>query len=143
MAIDITGRWWKGTEAADILKYLEVFTEESMPTDQQQLAQCECGSTVFRLQADRRQGAAQRICTQCEAVHFICDSEEVWERVEPKPYECIACSADEANVGAAFCHVEDEADVRWLYLGTRCAKCGTIACFIDWEVPHVDMIDRV
>lgn len=51
--------------------------------------------------------------------------------------EC-PCGADmfEITAGVALYHRSN--DVRWLYLGLRCVRCGLVACFGDWSCEYPD-----
>ncbi len=47
-------------------------------------SKCECGSVVFELETDDNEGVARRLCIQCGAPHFLCDSIEHWSEAEPE-----------------------------------------------------------
>ena len=146
MTIDTSGRWWLGSDPDDISEYLEAFTEESYPINEFRLARCDCGGVVFRLEADATEGTARRTCPSCSKDCFICDSEEYWDDSGPDNWQCIDCGHDQTNVRVGFSLYEDGDDIRWIYVGVRCAQCGVLGCFADWKVgygPSLQLMDRV
>ncbi len=66
---------------------------------------------------------------------FICDSEEYWSDATPEQWKCIECGFTSANVGIGFSLYED-GEVRWLYVGERCANCGILGCFAGWKIAY-------
>jgi len=49
------------------------------------------------------------------------------------------------NVGVGF-SLYDDGEVRWLYLGERCSKCGILGCFAGWKVgysPSKGLLEQV
>jgi len=146
MTIDTSGKWWVGTSPDDIREYLVALTKDSYLVNEFRLARCDCGVKAFRLEADDGEGAARRTCVSCGKEHFICDSQECWADAEPEPWRCIECGSEEANVGVGFSLYADGENVRWLYVGVRCARCGILGSFADWKVgygPSLQLMDRV
>ena len=145
MSIDTTGKWWVGTEPEDIREYLVAYTQDSYPTSEFRLAKCSCGSNTFELAADDDEGVAKRTCVICRREHFICDSEEYWENGDPEDFTCTECVSKRANIGVGF-STYDDGEVRWLYVGVRCAGCGVLGCFTGWKVaysPSRHLLERV
>jgi hypothetical protein len=83
---------------------------------------------------------------KCQREHFICDSKEFWEEASPQHWACIECDSERTNVGVGFSFYPDSRDVKWLYVGCRCAKCGVLGCFAGWKVGYGDserLLDEV
>ena len=135
MTIDTSAEWWRSDEPQDLREYLHAL-DGTYPIDAFSLATCECGSGVFTLEYDAEAGDARRACTACLRTHFICDSGDYWAEAEPKTWECIECSGIGANIGVGFSLYEPGGDVRWLYVGVRCATCGILGCYVDWKVAY-------
>ncbi len=133
MTIDATGKYWVGTNPLDLKVYLRAYAEGST-ISAFRLAQCQCSSTEFRVEADPDEGCVRRSCARCSTAHFVCDSEEYVAEAELKPWRC-KCRSDQANIGVGF-SLHDNGDVRWLYVGLRCRKCGTLGCIADWKVQY-------
>jgi hypothetical protein len=93
---------------------------------------CQCGGRVFKVLLDDNEGAAVRACMGCEHQHAIGDSGEYLDDAELGECECpCASEAFEVTVGVALYNGSE--DVRWLYLGCRCASCGLTAAYGDWK----------
>ena len=136
MSIDTSGKWWIGSEPADIRGFLEVYAPEGYEVHDFRLAACPCGSDSFHLDADDNEGVAKRSCVKCSAEHFLCDSEEYWDEARPEHWKCVDCDSEETNVGVGFSLYEDDQEIRWLYVGCRCAKCGVLGCFAGWKIAY-------
>ena len=135
MAIDTTGKWWIGEQADDLKEYLEAYSAETYPTTEFRLSKCDCGSLEFRVEADDDEGVARRTCVKCRKKQFICDSGEFWEDAEPESWKCVECKSRSANLGVGF-SLYDDGEVRWVYLGVRCSKCGVLGCFAGWKIGY-------
>jgi hypothetical protein len=136
MTIDTSGEWWKGSEPADLRKYLEAFTAEGYKAEEFRLSVCACGSDRFHLLADQEEGGAERTCIVCNHRHLICDSAECWEEAEPIEYDCVECASKTCNVGVGYALRETGKEIRWIYIGVRCTKCGILGCITDWKVSY-------
>lgn len=146
MTIETTGKWWVGSEPADIKGFLEAYTEEEYPATEFRLAKCSCGSIDFSLEADDSEGCAKRACVKCGTDHFICDSEEYWEDAEPEKWKCVECKSKATNIGVGFSLYNDKKAIRWLYVGVRCSNCGVLGCFAGWKVgyePSLQLMENV
>jgi hypothetical protein len=95
-------------------------------------AVCNCGGKVFRLLLDDTEGAAVRVCVACRAEHAIGDSAEFLEEAELEECAC-PCGHEEFEVTVGVSLYDDSEDVRWLYVGCRCPKCGVTAVYGDWK----------
>jgi len=137
MSIDTSGKWWKGSEPSDMEEYLEAYSSDGgCPTEEYAFAKCSCGSVEFELEADDNEGCAKRFCAKCKKEHFICDSEEYWEDAEPERWGCIGCGSHSTNIGVGFALYPEEKEIKWLYVGVRCIKCGILGCFAGWKVGY-------
>jgi hypothetical protein len=116
--------------------FLEAYATEGYEVHDFRLATCECGSHSFHLEADDNEGVAKRTCSKCTRHHFLCDSEEYWEDAEPQMWKCIECNSEDANIGVGFSLYEDDGEIRWLYVGYRCARCGVLGCFAGWKIAY-------
>ena len=146
MSIDESGKWWVGSEPGDIRGFLEAYATEGYEVHDFRLATCECGSHSFHLEADDNEGVAKRTCSKCTRHHFLCDCEEYWEDAEPEMWKCIECNSEDANIGVGFSLYEDDGEIRWLYVGYRCARCGVLGCFAGWKIayaPSKQLMDQV
>ena len=146
MTIDTTGKWWVGTAPEDIEEYLDAYSSDGYKTHAFRLARCSCGSDQFSLEADDNEGAARRTCVACGLEHFICDSQEYWSEAEPESWQCTECQSVSANLGVGFSLYADSTDIKWLYVGYRCSRCGVLGCFAGWKIgygPSHELLDRV
>jgi hypothetical protein len=146
VAIDTTGEWWKGSEAADLVEYLKAATVEAYPVDEIRAVHCHCGCDTFQLEVDPLEGAARRTCTSCDSARMVCDSADSWEEAEPEEFECVGCRSRQANVYVGFSLYPEEDAIRWLYIGVRCNGCGILGVFGDWKIgygPSLHLLDQV
>jgi hypothetical protein len=95
-------------------------------------ASCACGGTLFRLRLDDVEGAAVRYCASCGVEHPIGDSDEYMEEADLDDCACV-CGGAEFEITAGVSLYDDSEDVRWLYLGCRCPKCGLTGVYGDWK----------
>lgn len=135
MTIDKSGLWWVGTDAADLREHLAAYLEASDPLHEFRSSICPCGSDVFQLHLDDTEGAARRTCAHCRRQHFIGDSKEYWSEASPEQWRCTQCGSEQANVGVGY-ELNDEGDVRWMYVCLRCVACGVLCSPVDWEVNY-------
>jgi hypothetical protein len=140
MSIDSSGKWWVGSEPADVHGFLEAYASEDAEVDQFRLSTCGCGSVEFRLRADDAAGVARRTCAACGVEWFICDSREHWHDAEPVDWRCVECESDVCNVGVGFSQYPDSpTSIKWIYVGVRCSRCGILGCFAGWKVAQDDV----
>ena len=147
MTINVSGKWWVGTESKDIREFLESYAEKGYEVNQFRLAKCKCGSDIFILEVDDNEGVARRTCMKCNIQHYICDSDKYWDRAEPDTCKCVECGIESFNIGVGFSiYPDDPTGIKWLYIGVRCAKCGILGCFSGWKVAQSDalgLLDKV
>jgi len=146
MAIDETGKWWVGSEVADIGGFLDDYSAEGHKVTDFRISKCACGSEAFHLLADDNEGVAKRICAACGNEHFICDSAEYWEDAEPETWKCVECGDDVCNIGVGFALYNARDAIKWLYVGCRCSKCHILGCFAGWKIayePSLQLMDQV
>ncbi len=106
---------------------------------------CTCGSKSFRLTLDDNEGAAIRICSQCNIEHAIGDSEDFLEDASLEECAC-PCGGESFEITIGVSLYDDSEDVKWLYLGCRCSKCGLTAVYGDWKNESIgfrDLLARV
>jgi hypothetical protein len=127
-----------GDVQADIPLYLfEYSTELGYPTQQYADAVCACSNRTFALALDETEGAAVRTCTACKLTHPMADSDEYLDAAELDECAC-PCGAEAFELTVGVSLYEGTNDVRWLYVGARCAKCGLIGCYGDWKNEFID-----
>lgn len=145
MTIDTSGKWWVGSAPEDIEQYLIAYTADAYPVHEFRLANCACGCADFVLEADDDEGVARRRCAACEREHLICDSAERWEDGAPEQWSC-ECGSRHTNVGVGFSLYPEDSEIKWLYIGCRCSRCGVLGCFAGWKVayaPSRHLFDQV
>jgi hypothetical protein len=135
MAIDSSGKWWRGEDAADLAEYLRAYAAGGIPADQVISAVCSrCAGTVFRLCVDGEEGGAERTCVACGQAVRMLDSEDHWDDLDLQPVIC-PCGSDRMEVAAGFALRADR-EVRWVSVGFRCAQDGTLGCGADWKIDY-------
>ena len=117
---------------SEISEVLIKYSQDGYLTEHFKDAVCSCGHNEFRLLVDDNEGAAVRICTSCENEHPIGDSAEYLEDAELEECEC-PCGNGYFEITAGVALYSGTEDVKWLYLGCRCPKCGLTACYADWK----------
>jgi hypothetical protein len=95
-------------------------------------ASCRCGCKQFKLALDDNEGVAIRACVSCGTEHPIGDSDEFLSEAELALCAC-PCGNEEFEITVGVSLYDDSEDVRWLYLGCRCPKCGLTAVYGDWK----------
>jgi hypothetical protein len=133
MALKKRGKYWYGDSPEDLRTELLRFSKgNAYPIHHFADAVCKCGGRVFLVKYDETQGAAVRTCTSCRQEHAIGDSAEYLDEAELDDAECL-CEVREFEVTVGVSLYQDSEDVRWLYLGCRCVKCGLLGCYADWK----------
>lgn len=124
---------WYGTSQKDIrAEIIRYSIENGYEATQFADAKCKCGGGVFSLLIDDNEGCAARTCVKCDDQHPIGDSEEYLDDAELFQPTCL-CEAEQFEVTVGVALYEKSDDVRWLYLGCRCPKCGLVGCYGDWK----------
>jgi hypothetical protein len=134
MAIDTSGKWWRGSSFADLAEYIRILTADSYPATHVVRSICICQNTIFRLTADQEEGCAQRTCTSCRKTAFIGDSADYWADATPRKVRCL-CKNTTFEIGVGFA-LRDQRDVKWITVGQRCIKCGILGSYVDWKVDY-------
>ena len=134
MAIDTSGKWWKGTNFADLAEYVRLLTNDGYPAEHVIQSICVCGNSTFHLLADQDAGCVQRVCTACRRAAFIGDSAEYWAGAAPKEVRCL-CKHTIFEIGVGF-SLREQSEVKWITVGQRCAKCGILASYVDWKIDY-------
>lgn len=127
------GNYYYGETQNDIKESIINYSKKNgYKAEHFQDAVCLCGNKTFNLELDDDQGVAIRICNKCTNEHPIADSEEYLEEAELQPSICI-CEEEEFEITVGLALYENSEDVRWLYLGCRCIKCGLVGVYGDWK----------
>ena len=134
MAIDRSGEWWTGSEAADLDHYLRGLTADGYPATRFVHARCACGSDCFALDVDSDEGCARRTCTRCQTSRYICDSDQIWEEADPEAVDC-PCGASAFQIAVAF-SLRDDGSVKWITVGVRCTSCGVLVAPVEWKIDY-------
>jgi len=131
VAIDTSGKWWKGTEFADVEGYLRELKPGGYPVDRVIQGRCTCGSTVFEVEVDQDEELARTVCVECGRAGFVADAEEHWSDAKPRRIKCPGRHG-RYEVGLGLC-IRDGQWVRWMSLGLRCTACGVLSSPVDWK----------
>lgn len=131
--IDNTGEYWKGDDKSDIIKYLEAYSEGKI-TDTKEILCPECGGTEFLILLDEDEGALQVECINCHTKRLLLDSKDYWQECDPEISECI-CNNQVLNLTIGFVRRKNR-NIKWIYLGVRCIKCGTLGSLADWKINY-------
>ena len=134
VALKKRGKWRYGDSQADIrdeiLRYSKGVTYLAEHFAD---AICECGGKVFGLYLDETAGVASRVCVTCAGEpHPIGDSAEFMDEAEEEECAC-PCGGEEFEITVGVALYADSEDVKWLYVGCRCPKCGLTAVYGDWK----------
>ena len=128
MAIDKSGKWWVGSEPADLQEYLTAYTDSqcAYAATSYRPVVCSCGSERFLL--DRAGSVTRRTCPACGQFKMVCRKVEDWEESEAEegvePYSCIDCASHEANVMVGFANYDDAPGTRRGQVVLRWCSCA-------------------
>ena len=135
MALRKRGRWRYGDSQADIRAEIVRYSKDVgyLAEHFADAVGAQCGGKVFALYLDETEGVASRACIACDAeVHPIGDSAEFMDESEEEECAC-PCGAEVFEITVGVSLYADSEDVKWLYLGCRCPKCGLTAVYGDWK----------
>jgi len=133
MALQKRGKYRYGASQTDIRAELLRYSESNAYVAEHFAdAVCKCGEKLFRLALDENEGVAVRTCVACKAEHPIGDSDEFLDEAEPQECGC-PCGQEEFEITVGVALYGGSEDVRWLYIGCRCPKCGLTAVYGDWK----------
>jgi hypothetical protein len=95
---------------------------------------------LFTFDVDDDEGVAGRVCVACGDQHVMADGEDYLEEAELERCQCV-CGKEVFEITAGVALYRDAAeltdDVRWLYIGCRCAGCGLVGCYGDWKNEYI------
>ncbi|WP_145260695.1 hypothetical protein [Planctomycetes bacterium Pan216] len=101
---------------------------------------CACGSDGFEFHSDEEAGVAVRRCGSCRHERFMADSAGFAEEAKLTSHVCICGSSHfQLTAGVHRYRRDDDSlaeEVRWTYIGCRCASCGLVGCYADWKCEH-------
>ena len=130
MALRKRGMWRYGDRQADIRAEITRYSKKVGYLAEHFVdATCSCGGKVFGLLLDDNAGVASRVCVACDAEsHPIGDSVEYMVEAEEEEAAC-PCGEETFEITVGVSLYEGSEDVRWLYLGCRCPKCGLLRSY--------------
>ncbi|HEV3447595.1 MAG TPA: hypothetical protein VG099_23365 [Gemmataceae bacterium] len=132
MAIDKSGKWWKGATEADALEYLNALELGGYPVDEVFPQSCECGSTKFRVYRSDEDELSYLVCSGCRSKTFITDSQEHDDGQDYELTKC-PCKSTQSRVFLGVHSINDKAVANWISIGVICAQCGVLRSPLDWE----------
>jgi hypothetical protein len=133
MTLTKKGKFWYGTSPEDtrieVRRYSALNGYEAVKFS---ASTCTCGSRTFKLDTDEDEGVAKRTCTGSGSSHLMGDSAGYVADAELQGHECV-CGGTEFELTSGVALYEGSNDVRWYYIGCRCAQCHLTAVFADWK----------
>lgn len=133
MALKKKGKYSYGDCQADIPEEMNNYSQfTGYPIAHFADAVCLCGERTFQILLDDESGVAMRTCRACGIQHAIGDSAEYLDDATLEECEC-PCGGTVFEATAGVSLYEGSDDVKWFYLGLRCAQCGLTACYGDWK----------
>lgn len=138
MTLKKRGKHWYGDDHADIRMELSRYSDlNGYPIDDFADVRCKCGNDEFYFRSDEDEGVAIRHCTKCGLEHLMGHSADFAKKAETWQHEC-HCGGNVFQITAGIHRYRNQDDslsndVRWLYLGCRCSKCGLVGCYADWK----------
>ena len=146
MALTKHGEYRYGDSQADIQEELVRYSKLNGYIAQHFAnASCTCSGAIFRLALDDDAGAAVRTCIACKSQHPIADSGDYLDDAQLEECAC-PCGGEEFEITVGVSLYEESDDVRWLYLGCRCPRCGLTAVYGDWKnefIGYRELLNRV
>ena len=106
--------YWIGDYAGDIDAYLREYSDEKNIEIKAVICQS-CGQDRFFLRTDR-------------------------EECEPRTEQCPVCKNKQYQVRVGLLRRETH-DVRHVFIGCRCTKCGTLDAPTDWRINYAPTDD--
>jgi len=134
MALRKKGEHYYGDSQHDLTLEIKRFAEcNNYPADEISEVKCaNCKQQLFMLFSDTDESGALCKCKNCSEKIFIRDSQDFINLEELDNHECVCGNTDfTVNVGLSF--YQGVKDVRWVYTGGYCAKCGMVGIYIDWN----------
>jgi hypothetical protein len=132
MAIDRTGKWWKGASSQDALEYLRALEPGGYTVDEVLEQSCQCGSHSFQVFRSDDDELSYLICSSCKTKTFITDSEEHVEDQKFKSGKC-PCRNASYRVFLGVHSIKDPSVANWMSICVICDKCGVLGSPLDWE----------
>ena len=75
-------------------------------------------------------------CPKCGEKKILLDCQEIWSEAKPKLRKCAVCKLSKShNVRVGF-ERRENGEVKWVYIGSRCTKCGVLASYLDWQINY-------
>ena len=133
MALEKKGKYYYGGEANDLIAELYRYSKlNKYHIDSTEKIVCQvCGNDLFKLFTDNDETAAVVQCTNCSGRRFIRDSQKyLGENTEN--FECL-CGNEDFQIITGISFYKGTADVRWVYVGGYCPKCGLVGIYVDWN----------
>ncbi|GHT22384.1 hypothetical protein FACS189430_04080 [Bacteroidia bacterium] len=134
MAIRKKGKYYYGDTIEDLKIELERYSKtNAYPIDETTILVCpKCGNAKFLIFSDDEESSALCQCSNCAEEVFIRDSKKYFNETTKDDYLCLCDNADfEIMIGTSF--YKGTNDVRWVYTGGFCSKCGLLGNYIDWN----------
>lgn len=133
MSLRKKGKYYYGDGINDLISELERYAYlNKYPVDLTESIICSsCGNKTFMLFSDDEENAAVVQCTKCKAKQYIHDS-KCYLGDKTDNYECI-CGADQFLIATGVSFYNGTSDVRWVYVGGYCPKCGLVGNYVDWN----------
>ncbi|WZB61056.1 hypothetical protein WJ968_03275 [Achromobacter xylosoxidans] len=133
MTLKKKGKFWYGTTQEDLQTEMRRYSVDNVYEATRYAASaCACGGKTFTLDTDEDAGVALRTCTACGNEHYMGDSASYADEAEPARHPCV-CDGETFELLSGVALYEDSNDVRWYYIGCRCAQCDLVGVFADWK----------
>lgn len=132
MSLTKNGEHWYSDNQSHIREVIVEYSISSYIATHFADAVCICGNNTFGLYIDNNEGVAIRVCNKCFEDHPIADSGEYMDDSEEEECAC-PCSGESFEITVGVALYVDSEDVRWIYIGCRCADCGLTAVYGDWK----------
>ena len=144
MTIDKSGKFWKGTDAADLDEFVPAFAAGGYAIERVVHSRCaDCDGRTFALRVDDEEGYSDRRCAACGRVFHMLDSAEYIDDASPEECAC-PCGGEkfELAVGYAMTDVANAdgsaagREVKWVSIGARCVQDGTLGVYASWKIDY-------
>lgn len=112
----------------EVLRYSKL---NGYPVSRFEAVECGCNQEELLLFSNDNQGGAFAECPTCSSQIDIMNSREYAE--DPDHNVC-SCENKTLLLGVGLALYDDgTGDVRWVYVGALCRKCGLAGVYTDWQ----------